>query len=69
MAQSTTSGTSSRRYMREHDVNVPSSSRYVDSEWETKEALRQRELEEARARAAQMEKNNEMVVRLYCKLA
>ncbi|KAG7189597.1 hypothetical protein KM043_017282 [Ampulex compressa] len=42
--------------MREHDVNVPSSSRYVDSEWETKEALRQRELEEARARAAQMEK-------------
>lgn len=56
MAQSTTSGTSSRRYMREHDVNVPSSSRYVDSEWETKEALRQRELEEARARAAQMEK-------------
>ncbi|XP_060832585.1 coiled-coil domain-containing protein 102A [Bombus pascuorum] len=56
MAQSTASGTSSRRYMREHDVNVPSSSRYVDSEWETKEALRQRELEEARARAAQMEK-------------
>ncbi|XP_071877947.1 coiled-coil domain-containing protein 102A isoform X2 [Bombus fervidus] len=56
MAQSTASGTSSRRYMREHDVNVPSSSRFVDSEWETKEALRQRELEEARARAAQMEK-------------
>ncbi|XP_034177144.1 coiled-coil domain-containing protein 102A isoform X1 [Osmia lignaria lignaria] len=56
MAQSTASGTSSRRYIREHDVNVPSSSRYVDSEWETKEALRQRELEEARARAAQMEK-------------
>ncbi|OAD55492.1 hypothetical protein WN48_04745 [Eufriesea mexicana] len=56
MAQSTASGTSSRRYMREHDVNVASSSRYVDSEWETKEALRQRELEEARARAAQMEK-------------
>ncbi|XP_012340953.1 coiled-coil domain-containing protein 102A isoform X2 [Apis florea] len=56
MAQSTTSGTSSRRYIREHDINVPSSSRYVDSEWETKEALRQRELEEARARAAQMEK-------------
>ncbi|KYN05461.1 hypothetical protein ALC62_03747 [Cyphomyrmex costatus] len=54
MAQSTTSGTSSRRYMREHEV--PSSSRYVDSEWESKEALRQRELEEARARAAQMEK-------------
>ncbi|XP_011143581.1 coiled-coil domain-containing protein 102A isoform X1 [Harpegnathos saltator] len=54
MAQSTTSGTSSRRYMREHDG--PSTSRYVDSEWESKEALRQRELEEARARAAQMEK-------------
>lgn len=56
MAQSTASGTSSRRYIREHDVNVSSSSRYGDSEWETKEALRQRELEEARARAAQMEK-------------
>ena len=42
--------------MREHDVSVSSSSRFVDSEWETKEALRQRELEEARARAAQMEK-------------
>ncbi|XP_070164718.1 coiled-coil domain-containing protein 102A [Polyergus mexicanus] len=54
MAQSTTSGTSSRRYMREHEM--PSSSRYMDSEWESKEALRQRELEEARARAAQMEK-------------
>ncbi|XP_012228202.1 coiled-coil domain-containing protein 102A [Linepithema humile] len=54
MAQSTTSGTSSRRYMREHEVL--SSSRYVDNEWESKEALRQRELEEARARAAQMEK-------------
>lgn len=40
--------------MREHEV--PSSSRYMDSEWESKEALRQRELEEARARAAQMEK-------------
>ncbi|XP_076170726.1 coiled-coil domain-containing protein 102A isoform X1 [Ptiloglossa arizonensis] len=56
MAQSTASGTSSRRYMREHDVSVPSSSRYVDSDWETKEALRQRKLEEARARVAQMEK-------------
>ncbi|XP_066592137.1 coiled-coil domain-containing protein 102A-like isoform X1 [Prorops nasuta] len=56
MAQSTASGTSSRRYMREHDVGGSSSSRYMDSEWETKEALRQRELEEARARAAQMEK-------------
>ncbi|XP_015182069.1 PREDICTED: coiled-coil domain-containing protein 102A isoform X2 [Polistes dominula] len=56
MAQSTASGTSSRRYMREHDVNVSSSSRYMPNEWETKEALPQRELEEARARAAQMEK-------------
>jgi len=37
MAQSTTSGTSSRRYMREHDV--PSSSRYVDTEWESKEVI------------------------------
>lgn len=56
MAQSTTSGTSSRRYMREHEVPSTSTSRYMDSEWESKEALRQRELEEARARAAQMEK-------------
>ncbi|XP_012255638.1 coiled-coil domain-containing protein 102A isoform X2 [Athalia rosae] len=58
MAQSTASGTSSRRITREHDVSVSSTSspRYADSEWETKEALRQRELEEARARAAQMEK-------------
>ncbi|KAL0108410.1 hypothetical protein PUN28_015154 [Cardiocondyla obscurior] len=55
MAQSTASGTSSRRYMREHEVPT-SSPRYADSEWESKEALRQRELEEARARAAQMEK-------------
>lgn len=46
-----TSGTSSRR----HDPG-PISSRFVDTEWEAKEALRQRELEEARARAAQMEK-------------
>lgn len=37
MAQSTASGTSSRRYIREHDVNISSSSRYGDSEWETKE--------------------------------
>lgn len=56
MAQSTASGTSSRRFMREPEVSVPSSSRYVASEWETKLALLQRELEEARARAAQMEK-------------
>lgn len=44
------SSTSSRR----HEGAIPS--RYVDTEWEAKEALRQRELEEARARAAQMEK-------------
>ncbi|XP_043286345.1 coiled-coil domain-containing protein 102A isoform X2 [Venturia canescens] len=64
MSQSQTTantGTSSRnRHNREHDVGNPSSTaspRYAgDSEWETKEALRQRELEEARARAAQMEK-------------
>lgn len=31
-------------------------SRHGDAEWEAKEAHRQRELEEARARAAQMEK-------------
>ncbi|XP_015607238.1 coiled-coil domain-containing protein 102A isoform X2 [Cephus cinctus] len=57
MAQSTAGGTSSRRHTREHDVSSSSTAtRYMDSEWETKEALRQRELEEARARAAQMEK-------------
>ncbi|XP_012279546.1 coiled-coil domain-containing protein 102A isoform X2 [Orussus abietinus] len=56
MAQSTASGTSSRRHIRDHDVSSSASPRYVDSEWETKEALRQRELEEARVRAAQMEK-------------
>lgn len=44
------SSTSSRR----HEGAI--SSRFVDTEWEAKEALRQRELEEARARAAQMEK-------------
>lgn len=52
MAHGTSSsGTSSRR----HDASSISS-RFVDTEWEAKEALRQRELEEARARAAQMEK-------------
>lgn len=57
MAQSTSSGTSSRRHARgEHDTASLTSSRYVDAEWEAKEALRQRELEEARARATQMEK-------------
>ncbi|XP_044734017.1 coiled-coil domain-containing protein 102A isoform X2 [Chrysoperla carnea] len=56
MAQSTSSGTSSRRHVRDHDAASITSSRYADTEWEAKEALRQRELEEARARAAQMEK-------------
>jgi len=57
MAQGTSSGTSSRRHGRnEHDTSSISSSRYADAEWEAKEALRQRELEEARARATQMEK-------------
>ncbi|XP_063244889.1 coiled-coil domain-containing protein 102A isoform X2 [Bacillus rossius redtenbacheri] len=57
MAQGSTSGTSSRRHARsEHDTSSISSSRFADPEWETKEALRQRELEEARARATQMEK-------------
>ncbi|KAF2895292.1 hypothetical protein ILUMI_10880 [Ignelater luminosus] len=55
MAQST-SGTSSRRHPRDQDTASVASSRYADTEWEAKEALRQRELEEARARAAQMEK-------------
>lgn len=45
------SGTAPRR----HEATTISS-RYADTEWEAKEALRQRELEEARARAAQMEK-------------
>lgn len=74
MAQSTSSGTSSRRHVRDHDTASIASSRYTDTEWEAKEvlfliflilininvihlkALRLRELEEARARAAQMEK-------------
>ncbi|XP_066991075.1 coiled-coil domain-containing protein 102A isoform X2 [Anabrus simplex] len=57
MAQGSSGGTSSRRHGRnEHDSASISSSRYADTEWEAKEALRQRELEEARARATQMEK-------------
>ncbi|XP_051161913.1 coiled-coil domain-containing protein 102A [Leptopilina boulardi] len=56
MAQSSASGTSSRRIIRDNDVCPSGTTRYTDSDWETKEALRQRELEEARARAAQMEK-------------
>ncbi|KAJ9599912.1 hypothetical protein L9F63_009740, partial [Diploptera punctata] len=57
MAQSNTGGTASRRHGRnEHDSASITSSRYADADWEAKEALRQRELEEARARATQMEK-------------
>ncbi|KAJ8924737.1 hypothetical protein NQ315_000890 [Exocentrus adspersus] len=57
MAQSTTSGTSSRRHARDHDSASITSSRIADiAEWEANEALRQRELEEAKGRAAQMEK-------------
>lgn len=38
MAQSSSAdGTSSRRHMRDHDANSPGSSRYADSDWETKE--------------------------------
>ncbi|XP_050300693.1 coiled-coil domain-containing protein 102A isoform X2 [Anthonomus grandis grandis] len=56
MAQSSTSGTSSRKHTRDHD-SASVSSRIGDvSEWEANEALRQRELEEAKGRAAQMEK-------------
>ncbi|XP_065162132.1 coiled-coil domain-containing protein 102A-like isoform X2 [Atheta coriaria] len=56
MAQSSTSGTSSRRHAREHDTASLASSRFPDAEWEATETMRKRELEEARARAAQMEK-------------
>ncbi|XP_001605346.2 coiled-coil domain-containing protein 102A [Nasonia vitripennis] len=57
MAQSSSaSGTSSRRHLREHDASSPGSPRYADSEWESKEAILHRELDEAKARAAQMEK-------------
>lgn len=37
MAQSTSSGTSSRRHIREHDTASIASSRYADTEWEAKE--------------------------------
>ncbi|XP_072394055.1 coiled-coil domain-containing protein 102A isoform X1 [Diabrotica undecimpunctata] len=58
MAQNNTGGTSSRRqHPRDHDAASITSSRIADiSEWEANEALRQRELEEAKGRAAQMEK-------------
>ncbi|CAD0205336.1 unnamed protein product [Chrysodeixis includens] len=50
MAQSSHGG--SHRRSREHDGPM----RYTNSDWEAKEALYQRELDEARARATQMEK-------------
>lgn len=60
MAQSNAGGLSLRRSNRssgvDHDAGAMTMGRYGDAEWEAKEALRQRELEEARARAAQMEK-------------
>lgn len=37
MAQSTASGTSSRRHARDHDTTSIASSRYADTEWEAKE--------------------------------
>ncbi|XP_023944244.2 coiled-coil domain-containing protein 102A [Bicyclus anynana] len=51
MAQSSQGG--SHRRSRDHDA---SSMRYTNTDWEAKEALYQRELDEARARATQMEK-------------
>ncbi|EEB18745.1 conserved hypothetical protein [Pediculus humanus corporis] len=70
MAQNNVGGLSLRRSNRssgvEHEVvcggggggggGSMTVGRFGDAEWEAKEALRQRELEEARARAAQMEK-------------
>ncbi|CAB0018303.1 unnamed protein product [Nesidiocoris tenuis] len=46
-------GTSSRS---RHEASLSTGRGYVETDWEAKEAMRQRELEEARARAAQMEK-------------
>ncbi|XP_014207417.1 coiled-coil domain-containing protein 102A [Copidosoma floridanum] len=57
MAQSSSvSGTSSRRHLRDHGVSSPGSPRYADADWESREAMLHRELEEVKARAAQMEK-------------
>lgn len=59
MAQSTTGALSLRRPHRpglDHEGSTMTVGRFGDAEWEAKEALRQRELEESRARAAQMEK-------------
>ncbi|CAK1543528.1 unnamed protein product [Leptosia nina] len=50
MAQSSHGG--SHRRSREHEGSM----RYTNTDWEAKEALYQRELDEARARATQMEK-------------
>lgn len=50
MAQSSHGG--SQRRNREHEPSM----RYTNTDWEAKEALYQRELDEARARASQMEK-------------
>ncbi|KAK9499507.1 hypothetical protein O3M35_002536 [Rhynocoris fuscipes] len=41
---------------KRHEGSISTARCYVETDWEAKEALRQRELEEARARAAQMEK-------------
>ncbi|KAF9798723.1 hypothetical protein SFRURICE_021520 [Spodoptera frugiperda] len=51
MAQSSHGG--SHRRSRDHDGGAM---RYTNTDWEAKEALYQRELDEARARATQMEK-------------
>lgn len=60
MAQSNTGALSLRRPNRssviDHETASMTVGRFGDTDWEAKEALRQRELEEARARAAQMEK-------------
>ncbi|KAL3285072.1 hypothetical protein HHI36_019196 [Cryptolaemus montrouzieri] len=57
MAQNSANSTAPRRHVRDNDSVSISSSRVADiAEWEANEALRQRELEEARGRAAQMEK-------------
>lgn len=39
MAQSTSSGTCSRRHVRDHDTASIASSRYTDTEWEAKEVI------------------------------
>lgn len=39
MAQSSASGTSSRRIIRDNDVCPSGTTRYTDSDWETKEVI------------------------------